>query len=283
MWGLLWLPLRYVEDMGVVGIWPVVAINSWPLLILIPIMIWRWRSLQPTLKLCILFGFWSGAGLGLYATGLLYSSVVRATMLFYLTPVWSMLAAYFLLKERTPWQSWIAILCGLAGLAMMLGGGDEQSMPFNIGDVFGLLSGFGWAFAIIVLRRHPDLPPIATTAWQFFFASLIPILVGYVLLTDVPTPTPAQWLDAGVVLGLFSVCILLPSLLLIFKLGGTLPPVRVGILMMSEVVVAIITASLFANEYMGLIEWLGAALILTAVVAEVLLTNADPKPSAPGS
>ena len=95
-----------------------------------------------------------------------------------------------------------------------------------------------------------------------------------------PTPTSEQWLSAGAVLGTFSIVILLPSLIVIFKLGGTLPPARVGILMMSEVVVAVITASLFTDEYMGVIEWLGAALIMTAVVAEVLLTNPDPGPSA---
>ncbi|MFT5115303.1 MAG: drug/metabolite transporter (DMT)-like permease [Parasphingorhabdus sp.] len=271
VWGLLWLPLRHVESLGVVGHWSVIAVNSWPLLICLPLMAWQWKALKPCIKQCLLFGLFSGAGLGMYAMGLVYSSVIRATMLFYLTPVWSMLAAYLILREPTAWQSWLTILCGFAGLILMLSGGNEHSVPFNIGDIFALVSGVCWALAVVVLRRHPNLPPLGTTGCQFAVASIVPLLLGWLILDNPQTPDLQQWLEAGIVLGAFSICILLPSLLVIFKLAGTLPPVRVGILMMSEVAVAMLTAALLTNELMGAIEWLGASLILAAAVAEVLI------------
>jgi drug/metabolite transporter (DMT)-like permease len=59
--------------------------------------------------------------------------------------------------------------------------------------------------------------------------------------------------------------------LIIFWAQKFLYPGRVALLMMTEVMVATLTASLFLpNEAMGVIEWIGATLIVGACLVEVL-------------
>ena len=74
-------------------------------------------------------------------------------------------------------------------------------------------------------------------------------------------PTIAFW----------SILILMPCFLIVFIVSKYLFPGRVGILMMSEVIVAIVTASiLIPGEKMMLLQWLGAFAIMFAGIYEVL-------------
>lgn len=270
-WGLLWLPLRYVESHGLTDAWAALAAFGWPTLVLLPVAWWQRDTLRGHLGRCLLFGVLSGLGFGLYTVGLVYSSVIRVTLLFYLTPVWSALFAMLILGERTRWQGWVAALIGLAGLALMLGGAGEHGVPLNRGDTFAFASGICWALAVLVLRRHPDTPPLGTVTGQFLFASICILAVGLLHLHRVPIPPAGAWLLGAGMLGLFSCVLLLPGLFGIFWAAGRLPPARVGILMMSEVLVAVVSASLLADEPMRLVEWAGALMIIGAALLEVLV------------
>ena len=70
---------------------------------------------------------------------------------------------------------------------------------------------------------------------------------------------------------LLAVCLLavIPSGFAIVWAARRLSPGRVGILMMSEVVVAVISAALLADEHIGIGEWAGAFLIMGAGILEV--------------
>ena len=100
---------------------------------------------------------------------------------------------------------------------------------------------------------------------------MVTTIVGLGLaLFDYPMPD-LDSLKVGFALAFFtSVFVLLSSVLLIFTISQILFPGRVGILMMSEVLVAIISASiLLPDEQMALLQWLGAAAIIVSAFAEV--------------
>ena len=64
------------------------------------------------------------------------------------------------------------------------------------------------------------------------------------------------------------------SLALVVWAAGHLPPARLGILMMSEVLVGVFSAALFANESLAWLQGLGAALVITAAILEVMPARA---------
>ena len=70
---------------------------------------------------------------------------------------------------------------------------------------------------------------------------------------------------------LWSTVILLPSFVIVFKISQILFPGRVAILLMSEVIVAIVSASILVpEEKMFFIQWIGGTAIILAGLIEVL-------------
>ncbi|MEM9427707.1 MAG: EamA family transporter, partial [Pseudomonadota bacterium] len=99
MWGLYWIPVRYLGELGLTGSWSGAVMFLAALAALLPflwpvrrVLVQRWRVL-------ILSGVFTGAAFSLYSTSLVYTDVVRSILLFYLTPVWGTVLGLVFLGE----------------------------------------------------------------------------------------------------------------------------------------------------------------------------------------
>ncbi|MEM8790443.1 MAG: DMT family transporter [Pseudomonadota bacterium] len=272
IWGLYWVPLRLFVENGVDGSWTVVLLNTPPIIALLPLVFIKRDEFKEHFFRAMLIGSLAGAGLALYATGLVFSSVVRATLLFYLTPVWATLLGLLWLGERVGGTRWFVIALGLGGMLLLLSGGDSTSEPLNIGDLYGLLSGIFWAAAAAMMKRYPSTSLTGMTFFQFVGVAAIASLIG--LITEAtPIPEMASIIASLPVATIASIGLILPTVWIIFWAQRLLFPGRVGLLMMSEVLVAVISASIFLpEERMASLEWLGALLVIAACLIEVLAT-----------
>ena len=269
LWGLYWIPLRYLEGQGISGGWAVALLNLPAGVALLPLVLLAWGRHRAHMGQALAIGILTGLGLALYASGLIYSSVVRATLLFYLTPVWATLIGLFWLGERASWQRWAAIGAGLGGLLLLVSGGG--SVPLNVGDLFALLSGVFWALGAAMIKRYDQVPLAGMTMFQFLITGLAAvILIQAAGIAEVPA---LDLLTAALpAAGLMSLLAFLPAVILLFWAQKFLFPGRVGLLMMSEVLTAVLTASLFLpEERLSAVEWAGAALIVGACLIEVVL------------
>lgn len=267
-WGLYWIPLRYLEDQGIGGGWAVALLNLPAAVALLPVVLVGWGRQRAHIAQALAIGILTGLGLALYAAGLIYSSVVRATLLFYLTPVWATLIGLFWLSEYAGWQRWVAIGVGLGGLLLLVSGGG--SVPLNIGDLFALLSGMFWALGAAMIKRYDQVPLAGMTMFQFLITGLAAVIVIHAAgIAEVPEINLLA--KAMPVAGLISLLAFLPAVVLLFWAQKFLFPGRVGLLMMSEVLTAVLTASLLLpDERLSVLEWTGATLIVGACLIEVL-------------
>lgn len=272
-WGLYWIPIRYLEQLGFTGAWPVVMLNLPAALVLMLVVLSRWQRNRQFQSRAWLIGLFTGLAFGLYATGLIYSSVVRVTLLFYLTPVWATLIGMIWLGEKAHWSRWAAIVSGLLGLGLLMSGGGN--MPLNIGDLFGFFSGIFWAIGGALILRFGAVPLESSTMGQLSFTCITALVLG-ALLGGAALPPAALIAQALPLSALVSLLVILPSLAVLFWASRFLFPGRVGLLMMTEALVAVITASLFLpEEVMSALEWAGAILIMGACFAEVLFGPAS--------
>jgi len=194
--------------------------------------------------------------------------------LFYLTPAWATLIGIFWLGEKATWQRWAAIVIGLAGLGLLVSGGGE--VPLNIGDLFAVLAGLFWAIGAAVIKRYDTVPLPGMTMFQFIFTALSAVLLGF-LMGNFQAPSLDVVLPSLPLSILISLAIILPSVWLIFWAQKFLFPGRVGLLMMSEVLLAVVSASLFLpEEAMSLMAWCGAVLIIAACFIEVFSEAPEP-------
>ena len=270
-WGLYWLPLRSIEQSGIVGSWSIVLVNACPLLILVPLIFFNLDKLKKYPKPIFFAGIMIGAAFTFYANGLVQTSVIRATLLFYLSPIWSTIIGIIWLNERLTIARVISIIVALIGIIFLLYDfRDQETVILNFGDFSSILSGLFWALGASILKKWSNLPIIPLTAIVYFSTTSLSILLAIVVY-KAPIPSLALIGQNFPIAFIWSVIVLLPSFCIIFRISQILFPGRVGILMMSEVAVAVISAKiLLPEEQMVILQWIGALAILLAGVVEII-------------
>lgn len=268
-WGLYWIPLRETEALGVPPVWSVALFNLPLIVCSFAVFLWFFRANQAVLGKVILAGVLAGTGLALYGMGLMLTTVVRATLLFYLTPVWGTLIGMAVLGERPGLRRWIALAFGIIGLILTIGlTPDDLTLVFGVGEAVGLISGLVWAMAATVMRGSGGLPASGTAFFQFLAAGIVTAFFAMAMGEGPPT---AEMIDrAANWYLLIGAAIMLATIYAIFHFIGMLSPGRSGLLMMTEVVVAVFSAAiLIPEEALSFWEWIGAAMIIGAGVIEV--------------
>ena len=269
LWGTWWMPLRKLDEIGFGGIWATGGGLLLPLLILSPLLLRNRARVVAAGRPLLLSAFFFAAAISLYAEGVLRGQVARVILLFYLTPVWSTLLARFMLGEPITRRRMLTLVFGLSGMLVILEVDNASPLPRNVGEWLGLASGVAWGLAMVYTRRTRAHPLGDKIALQFLFATLIFCALSLI-------PGGREWTLSGFALRMdtmywllaFAFLWNLPVVWLTFYGGGRIEPGRVAILLMMEVAIGIITASLFTDEPFGAREMLGAVLIIAAGVTE---------------
>ena len=259
IWGLLWIPLRLLDDLGYHDLWSTFAFMIIPIL---PLLIFAWpRMMRDTkhMPVYLLAGGLIGAGFGLYCTGLVIGSVTKTTLLFYLTPVWGSVLGMIFLGEKATISRWLANVLGLSGCVLILGI-NTGNIVLQGADALGFLAGFAWAFGGVVIRRFPDADFVTLVLWQYILGAIMALIALAVIGT--PPPSLAQTID-GLGIAIITAIVFLPTMMLIFRISQYISPGLVALLMMSEVVFAVFSAMLLLNETLTPLQWIGATCILS--------------------
>jgi len=267
VWGLFWIPLRALESEGINGLWVTVIYFLVPTIFLTPVGILRLKYLKLGGFNLQLTGMLSGGALMLYATSIVYTDVVRAMLLFYLTPVWgTILGRLFLNENITPLRIFSMIIA-ITGMLTIFGLGIKFPIPQNIGDWMGVASGLLWAVASTRIRLNQNASTIDMTLGFFFWATVFSILIAMALAPKF-LPTASQVSPALPILLIFVILFILPGTLATLWGPKFLNPGLVGLLFMTEIVVGSISVALLAGETFGIREIIGIVLISSASMIE---------------
>jgi drug/metabolite transporter (DMT)-like permease len=267
LWGLYWLPVRRLGELGLQGAWGTLAIVITATVLLAPFA-WRARAqLFAANRIGLLSIALGGFAFALYSIGFLYGRVAIIVILFFLTPVWSTLIGRFVMGWHTSWTRIAALAVGLAGLFLILGADGELPLPQGLGEWLALVSGILWSIATTGINAKSDTNP-APTAFVFAAGAAL----GTLILAPMLEPPPAMPTHPGqAILWSISAGVLWWGLSMLGLLWATarLEPARVGILLMAEVLVSAASAAVLAGEHLGLLELTGGALVVLAGVLEV--------------
>lgn len=277
LWGLAWLPLKGIHRLGIDGVALTFATYLLLSLLLTPAIfrahaLINRRNLRPLLLLAL---FGGGANLA-FAVALIYGEVVRVMMLFFLLPVWAVLGGRFFLNERVDAARWVGVLLALSGAVLILGGLSVLGgMPSWI-DLLALAAGLLLALNNLVYRAARAEPMIAKLGAMFYGCVVIS---GLLLLFGV-----AAWPQAAGTTAWGAVALYAVAWLLFANLGAQygvthLEAGQASIIMIMELVVSVVSATLIGNETMDGWEMLGGGLILVAALIEALRDKATaPQP-----
>jgi drug/metabolite transporter (DMT)-like permease len=170
---------------------PALLLVGWRFIVaaftLLPFAIIAREPLFPKLTLAqrltvVLIGLLQTAGtLGLTFLSLRYVSAATSGILLFTNPIWVALLAPWALGESLSKVRILGLLCGIAGVALALGGGaTEASGNFFTGDVTGIAGAMCWSLSTIVNKRAQL--PIGTWAlsfWQMLTGALVLLALAY--------------------------------------------------------------------------------------------------------
>ena len=271
VWGLFWIPLRALENAGLHGLWVAVVYFLVPTLCLVPIGIWRWKHFRAggiQLQITVML---SGLALLLYTMSIVYTDVVRAILLFYLTPIWGTILARIFLEDAITPQRIFAMAVAVVGALTIFGLGLQFPVPQNVGDWMGVGAGFLWAIASLRINIYKDYSAIEMTL-GFFFWSLIFSIIAALIFSPSYVPSVSQTLPALPLLLIFIFLLILPGTYASLWGPKFLSPGVVGLLFMTEIVVGSISVALLSAEPFGVREVIGILLITCASLVESFLS-----------
>lgn len=272
MWGLTWWPLKLFNSAGIDGV-PLILSSYGAVGVALSWLIVRewhkWRGKHYFLLLFFLLGGYANLA---FATSMIYGDVVRAMMLFYLGPVWGVLGGRVFLGEHIDRQRWLGVLFAMIGAWLTLGGSAIFDTAPSAIDLLSLTAGMAFALNNITFRATHTHPTGSKVAAMFIgcgtFAAVMMLWQGQ----PVPEVPATVWVG-------------LVAFGLLWLLGATVATQwsvthmeagRASILLISELLVAVVSATLIGGESLSAIEILGGSFILISAVLEAWRQQPDP-------
>lgn len=279
-WGVYWVPVRAIADLGLDGAWGTGAITLAAMLFLLPFVAGKTHVFRDTGFVGVVSIALGGAAFALYSIGFLYGKVALVVLLWFFSPVWSVLIAKFILRWNVPPLRLVAIGVGLVGLFIMLGGEGGLPVPRSLGEWMAFVGGLFWAGATAGMRLQSRVPPLPA-AFLFALGATLSSFAFAPFLEPLPSIAAADVARIGLTVlatgGLWwglSIAALMWATL-------RLDPARVGILLMTEVIFGAVTAAIFAGETLSSSEMIGGGLVILCGLLEVWPTNAEGLKSQP--
>jgi drug/metabolite transporter (DMT)-like permease len=269
-WGLFWIPLRFMDRAGITDAWATVVFYGIPFVLFIPWIVINWQRIWRCGWSLHFIGIATGGSLAFYSDAMLYTEVVRGLVLYYLTPVWSMILARLVLGEEITPPRIAAIVLGISGMLVMFGIDLGVPLPRNIGDWMALIGGLGWAVAAVLLRKDDGSRSMEISAVYFFYGVIAAIILA--LSPIAGEIDPPDWSTIIDILpwSIPIALLVIPGAYAAFWGSPHLNPGVVGLLMMTEISVGVVTAAIWANEPFGMRELTGVILITLAGLSEYI-------------
>lgn len=193
-----------------------------------------------------------------------YTTVATATLCYYMSPVFVVLASPFLLKERIPAKKGFCVAVSVIGMLLVSGilSDTGEKRDFR-GILFGLGAALLYASVVILNKKITAIPAYDKTVVQLGSAALV--MIPYLLLTEdfgsiVLKPLP--------VILLFVVGILHTGVAYALYFGSfdKLPAQSVALFSYLDPAAAVILSATVLREYMGAWQIVGAVLVLAAAI-----------------
>jgi drug/metabolite transporter (DMT)-like permease len=219
----------------------------------------QWRQTRSWWLLAVAISA-GGCNLG-YVLATLHGQVMRVLLLFYLSPLWTVLLSRLLLGERLNGAGFAVIGLSFSGAMVMLWH-PELGVPWPGGGAewLGLAAGFLFALSNVLIRKTSELSiELKSTA-----VCLGVVLLGVLALPFAPGGgvAGAGSMEWGLVL-VVGLVLLVINLVVQFGLTHVAANQAI-VIFLFELVVAAISSWFLAGESMGGKEWLGGAMIVGA-------------------
>jgi drug/metabolite transporter (DMT)-like permease len=263
-WGLIWYPYRILQEAGISGVASSLYTYVIAVGIFAVVLFKQWRAAINQPKSIIWLAIFAGWTNLTYVLAIIDGEVVRVMLLFYLSPLWTLILAHFWLKERTNKRGVAVIILSLIGAFTMFWQEGALPLPNNNAEWLALSAGMGFAMTNVLTRYASNLTLTAKSMAVWVGVLLMSLI--FIAFQEAPFPNPMD-MDVSQWMVMLLIAIVLMAATLFVQYGIThIPVTKVSVLFMFELVVAAVGAYFLTDETLSAREWLGGALIVIAAL-----------------
>lgn len=261
LWGVLWYPLRVLEGMGIPGLWATLIIYLSAFMPMWP-SFWKLRhGLRSQFYLFLLLGLFAGWANLAFILAMLDGHVVRVLLLFYLSPIWTLIFGHLFLHEHLSVMARISLLISFIGALVILLPVDSSSLlHLSQVDLIAISAGVAFAAHNVVVRKIGDTSILLKmgSAW----IGVIVLTLSGLFLMQIPIP---EFSSASLALAILIGSVGMSLMTFTALYGVThLPVHRSAVIMLFEVFAGAVSAALLTAEVITAREWVGGLLIILA-------------------
>lgn len=274
LWGIVWYPLRLLEDQGLVGLWSVLISYGAALLVCSWIFVRDRQQLQENFRYLLFMSVAAGWCNVAFIMAVLDGTVVRVMLLFYLSPFWAVCLGWLMLDERLDSKSLLVFIIAVCGAMIMLW--DERiglPWPRDESDWLAVSAGFAFALSNVYVRKMQAVGIWLKSASSWTGVVLVAVVWLVISGTGTPEVSPDIMLYA-VLLGLCGFLIMTVTV----QYGVTRMPIhRSAIILLFELVIGALSSLWLTDEVVLVQEWIGGSMIIMAAVIAARI-HADETP-----
>lgn len=197
-----------------------------------------------------------------YNLAAIHAPVMKAVLLLYTSPLWTLPLAWLLLRERPSRRGTLSLASSTAGAALMLWHPElGYPWPATVWEWVGLAAGLCFALYNVLTRSLPRGDEAERVALIFAIEVLLSAI--WALPAGLPAPLPAPLLILAGATGALMWLVIVAMQWALQRL----PANHAALLMSSELVFAALLSWWLAGEALGAREGAGATLIAGAALA----------------
>lgn len=263
-WGLTWLPIKYLNEMGLDSMHLIFIAFISGAVVLLPWLLLQHQYWKQSVGLMLLIGLAGGIANASFQTAIFHGDVIRVMILFYMLPIWSVLGGRLFLKEKIDGMRMTAVALCLLGAFLILDVWHVSWRGIGWLDVLAIASGMGLAATNILFRYTQHIPLMSKVATMFIGCTM---LIGVSMqLTDSHVPLPGN--DAPVFAVLYG-AVWLSMITIGTQWAVTqIEAGRSAIIIVMELVVAVASTAIITNANLGLNEIMGGVMVVGAALIE---------------
>ena len=271
-WGVIWYPYRLLAEAGFSGV--VSSFYTYFIALIMGTVLFakNWRSAFNLPKSVIWLSLSAGITNLSYVLAVIDGEVMRVMLLFYLSPLWTLILARFWLKETISNFGYLSIVIAMIGAYIMLADPLSSTssflpLPQNKSEWLALIAGIGFSFTNVITRKssHLSLAAKSMLVWVGVVGMSLFLLLFLDSVAQKPSFVATNIITAGNWFMMGLIALLIMAATLFVQYGVTqITAARASVLFLFELIVAAIASYYLANEAMMLNEWIGGSFIIAA-------------------
>ena len=191
-----------------------------------------------------------------------YTTIAAGTLCYYMQPVFYILAATIVLKEKLSPRKIVCVLIAFCGMIFVSG---VLQTGFHIselkGIIFAVTGGFFYAMVVLINKYMKDISPVDTTVAQLMLVTIIMLPYSAVTGAFGEVKVTAAGIICLLILGILHTGI---GYIIYFDAVNKLPAQTVGILSYIDPVEAVMLSAFLLKEPVTIYTLIGAVMILGA-------------------